>query len=75
MFFVSFTSSLRRSSVRGGMLIRMTFPSLFGFTESSDFWIAFSIAGSTDRSQGWMITSRASGMDSVATWFRGTLLP
>ena len=57
------------------MLIRMTFPSLFGLTESSDFWMAFSISGSTDRSHGWMMTSRASGIEMVATWFRGTLFP
>ena len=72
MFFVTFTRSFRRSSVSGGMLIRITLPSLFGLTDSSDFWIAFSISPSTERSQGWMITRRASGIEMVATWLIGT---
>ncbi len=57
------------------MLILITFPSLLGFTESSDFWMAFSISARRLLSQGWMITRRASGMEMVATWLSGELCP
>ena len=50
----SFTISLRRSSVSGGMFRRTTVPSTFGVRPMSLLRMAFSMAPSTPRSQGWM---------------------
>ena len=46
---------------------RITCPSLFGVNPRSDFSIAFSIAGIVPRSQGWIISIRASGAETPAS--------
>ena len=71
----TFTSSLRRSSVRVGTASRMTLPSLLGVIPRSDFRMAFSMAGTSEASQGWMVIRRRSGVARLATAFRGVGVP
>ena len=61
-----FTRFLRRSSVSGGTGMRMILPSFWGLRSRSDVRIAFSIAGSSDASQGWMRDQRRVGHGEVA---------
>ncbi len=57
------------------MLIRTILPSLIGLSPSSDFWMAFSIAGITLESQGEIWIMRLSGTDRDATWLSGVGTP
>ena len=70
-----FTMSLRRSSVSGGMLRRTSVPSTFGVRPMSLLRIAFSIADSTPRSQGWITIWCASGTLIDASWLSGVWVP
>src|SRR5262249_18088436 len=64
-------SCLRRSSLRCGIVRRMTLPSLAGVRPRSDFWIACSIFFSTPCSQAWIGSDSASGTEMLAAWVRG----
>jgi len=74
-FLATLTSSLRRSSVSGGMLMRMILPSLTGVRPRSDFMMAFSMAEKAPRSQGWMVRLRLSGTEMEAICLRGVGVP
>ena len=50
-------------------------PSLEGVRPRSDSMIAFSIALIEDLSYGWIVSSRASGAEIVASWFSGVSAP
>src|SRR5881397_2742383 len=54
-----FASCFRRSSVGGGIVSRITFPSLIGVSPRSDAMMAFSIALSWLTSHGWIVIVRA----------------
>src|SRR5262245_11495942 len=64
-------SCLRRSSFSGGIVRRMSLPSLAGVRPRSDFWMACSIFFSALWSQGWIVRVRASGTEMLATWLSG----
>jgi hypothetical protein len=66
---------LRRSSVRDGIGIRITLPSLAGLRPRSDVRIAFSITAISEGSNGWAMIIEGSGIDNDATWLSGILLP
>jgi hypothetical protein len=66
-FRQTLTSSRRRSSLSGGITMRMTEPSLEGVTPRSDCRIAFSIAPKSERSHGWMTSIRGSGTEIFPT--------
>ena len=65
----------RRSSVSGGIGIRITLPSLLGFSPRLALWMARSIAPIWVGSNGWAAISVGSGTDKVATWFNGIWVP
>ena len=69
------TSSLRRSSVSGGMLMRMMRPSLTGVRPRSDLRMAFSTTEMPPLSQGWMVMVRLSGTATEAIWEMGVGVP
>src|SRR5437870_6742385 len=75
IFFACFTSSLRRSSVSGGIGRRMSLPSLVGVRPRSEARIAFSMSLIILASNGWTVRSRFSGAASVATCLRGVGVP
>ena len=51
--------------------MRTTLPSLVGLRPRSEARMAFSIAPSSDGSNGWATIVMGSGIDSVATWLSG----
>ena len=57
-----FTNSFRLSSLRGGMGIRITLPSLDGLSPRSADWIAFSTSPMSPLSKGWTTSSVGSGV-------------
>ncbi len=57
------------------MFSRTTEPSTFGVSPISLFWIAFSIAPRTLRSQGWITIWWASGTLIPAIWLSGVGVP
>src|SRR5437588_126637 len=75
IFFASFTSSLRRSSVSGGIGRRTSLPSFVGVRPRSEARIAFSMSLIILGSNGWTVRSRFSGAASVATCLRGVGVP
>ena len=70
-----FTSILRRSSVREGTGMRITLPSFCGLRSRPADRIAFSMAPSSDASQGCSVIRVASGTDRLPTWFSGVGVP
>ena len=68
-------SSLRRSSVRGGIGMRTVFPSLDGFSPRPLPWIAFSIGPIIFVSQGVTVIRRLSGTERVPTCWSGVGVP
>src|SRR5712692_1464863 len=75
IFFACFTSSLRRSSVSGGIGRRMSLPSLVGVRQRSEARIAFSMSLIILGSNGWTVRRRFSGATSVATCLSGVGVP
>src|SRR5437879_4839828 len=75
IFFASFTSSLRRSSVSGGIGRRTSLPSFVGVRPRSEARIAFSMSLIILGSNGWTVRSRFSGAASEATCLRGVGVP
>src|SRR5438132_1418223 len=75
IFFACFASSLRRSSVSGGIGRRMSLPSFVGVRPRSEARIAFSMSLIILGSNGWTVRSRFSGAASVATCLRGVGVP
>ena len=73
--WTTLTSSLRRSSVSGGMLSRTTVPSTLGIRPISLLVMAFSIAPRTPRSHGWMTIWWGSGTLIPASWLSGVWVP
>src|SRR5258708_5242705 len=68
-------SSLRRSSVRAGIGMRMTLPSFVGFSPRLAARMPFSTFPIWDGSNGCARIIAGSGTDSDATWFSGTIEP
>src|SRR5258708_27440590 len=68
-------SSLRRSSVRAGIGMRMTLPSFVGFSPRLAEGIPFSTFPMWDGSNGCGMIIAGSGTDRDATWFSGTIEP
>src|SRR5690606_21342274 len=64
-------SSLRRSSVRAGRLIRITVPAVFGVRPRSELMVAFSAAETICFSHGVMVSERASVTATLATGVSG----
>jgi hypothetical protein len=60
----SFDSSLRRSSVSGGIGMRMTLPSLAGLRPRFELRMAFSMAPISDGSKGCATIIVGSGIES-----------
>ncbi len=67
IWYPLFTGPWGRLAGRGGSGMRWMFPSLEGVRPRSDARIAFSIAFSTDLSQGWIVRSFGSGAATLAT--------
>jgi hypothetical protein len=57
------------------MLRRTTVPSTLGISPMSLFWMAFSMAPRTPRSQGWITIWCGSGTLIPASWFSGVEVP
>ena len=70
-----FASCLRRSSVKGGIPIRIISPLFSGMIPNSESIIAFSITRNILLSQGFIAILRASGVVTAATLLMGTMLP
>src|SRR5258708_17392395 len=68
-------SSLRRSSVRAGIGMRITLPSFVGFSPRLAARMPFSTFPIWDGSNGCARIIAGSGTDSDATWFSGTIEP
>jgi len=71
----TFVISRRRSSVSGGMGMRITVPAVIGVSPRSDLKIAFSIACTTLFSHGEMTSVRPSSTAMLATCCSGTSEP
>ena len=69
------TMSLRRSSLSSGICSRITLPSLFGVSPTSDSMIAFSIALSELLSYGVTVSRRASLVATLESWLSGVSAP
>src|SRR6185437_1062760 len=67
--------SRRRSSVSGGIGMRMMVPAVIGFRPRSDLWMAFSMACTTVFSHGATTSVRPSSTEMLATCCRGTSEP
>ena len=65
----------RRSSVSCGKTRRIRRPSFCGLMPRSEVWMAFSMGLSRLLSQGEMVSVRASGEATVATWPMGVSAP
>ena len=68
-------SSLRRSSVSGGRLMRMTLPTVVGVKPRSEARIAFSTAPTMFFSYGVIVIERASATATFATCMTGVSVP
>ena len=55
--------------------MRMILPSFCGLRSRSEVRIAFSMAGRSDGSQGWMVMRVGSGMARLPTWLSGVGVP
>src|SRR5207247_833857 len=75
IFFACFASSLRRSSVSGGIGTRWSLQSFVGVRPRSEARIAFSMSLIILGSNGWTVRSRFSGAASEATCLRGVGVP
>ena len=73
--WMTLTISRRRSSVISGICRRMTLPSLFGVSPTSDSLIAFSIALERTLVVGRDVSSRASAAATLESWLSGVSVP
>ena len=55
--------------------MRMILPSFWGLRSRSEVRMAFSIAGSSEGSQGWRVMSVGSGTARLPTWLSGVGVP